>query len=816
MDLLLQDIRHAVRGLVREPGFAAIAILTLALGMGATTAMFGVVRGVLLAPLPYSDADSRVMIWSRWTGWDKTWVSPIEIQDYRQRVRSLRGVAAWESGQANLTGGVQPERVGVGRVTANTFEVLGAHPLHGSGFQRGEDASVTGARVVVLSHGLWQRRFGGDQGVLRSTMQIDGASYQIVGIMPKGFKLPTDFREDFAEPTELWTPLVLEVDPNERGNHGYYAAAQLAPGVTAAQASAELFALGESLTRAGLYPPAMQFRPFAVSLVDEVVAPARPALALLVAATVFLLLIACANVANLLLARAERRRRELALRTALGAGRWRMLRQLVVETLLICGVGGVLGVFLAWGGMRLVAASNLAGIPRAGDVRLDGFVLGFAAILTIVTSLVCASAPALRAADAPLTEALKDGAQNATAGSGRQRLRNALVVAEMALAVVLLISAGLALRSLWALQQVSLGFEPRGVLTMRLALPEASYESNARVEAFYRELIDRVRRVPGVLAAGAVRSLPLANTIGDWGLDIEGYVETPGNNAKGDWQVSTDGAFEALGERLIAGRSFTAADRADAAQVAIVNEKMASLYWKDGNPIGRRIRMGSNGERPWVTVVGVVADLQHNGLGSMVKEKFYRPHAQFAQSTGFAIRNMTLVVKTPGDPMTLVGAIRHEIAAMDSSLPVAAIRPMTDVVDSAGSAPRFTGWLLGLFAALALTLAAIGIYGVLAYLVSQRTREIGIRIAVGAAPSSVLRLIIGRGLRLALQGVVIGLVAAFIGTRVMVALLYQVQPRDPLTFVAVPVVLSLVAMLASVIPALRAMRVDPINALRTD
>jgi putative ABC transport system permease protein len=816
MDLLLQDIRHGIRGLVREPGFAAVAILTLALGMGATTAMFGVVRGVLLAPLPYSDADSRVMVWSRWTGWDKTWVSPIEVQDYRQRVRSFRGVAAWESGQVNLTGGVQPERVGVGRVTANTFEVLGARPLHGRGFQRGEDASGTGARAVVLSHGLWQRRFGGDQGVLGRTMQIDGASYQIVGIMPKGFKLPTDFHEDFAEPTELWTPLVLEVDPNERGNHGYYAAAQLAPRVTAAQASAELFALGESLTRAGLYAPAMRFRPFAVSLVDEVVAPIRPALALLVAATVFLLLIACANVANLLLARAEQRRREIALRTALGAGRWRMLRQLVVETLLICSVGGVLAVLLAWGGMRLVAASNLAGIPRAGDVRLDGFVLGFAAILTIVTSLVCASAPALRAADAPLTDALKDGAQNATAGSGRQRLRNALVVAEMALAVVLLISAGLALRSLWALQQVSLGFEPRGVLTMRLALPEASYESNARVEAFYRELIDRVRRVPGVQAAGAVRSLPLANTIGDWGLDVEGYVETPENNAKGDWQVSTDGAFEALGERLIAGRSFTAADRADAAQVAIVNEKMASLYWKDGNPIGRRIRMGSNGERPWATVVGIVADLQHNGLGSMVKEKFYRPHAQFAQSTGFAIRNMTLVVKTPGGPMTLVGAIRHEIAAMDPSLPVAAIRPMTDVVDSAGSAPRFTGWLLGLFAALALTLAAIGIYGVLAYLVSQRTREIGIRIAVGAAPASVLRLIVGRGLRLAFQGVVIGLVAAFIGTRVMVALLYQVQPRDLLTFVAVPLVLSLVALLASVIPAVRAMRVDPINALRTD
>jgi predicted permease len=640
-------------------------------------------------------------------------------------------------------------------------------------------------------------------------MQIDGASYQIVGIMPKGFKLPTDFREDFAEPTELWTPLVLEVDPNERGNHGYYAAARLTPGTTAAQASAELFALGESLTRAGLYPPAMQFRPFTVSLVDEVVAPVRPALALLVAATAFLLLIACANVANLLLARAERRRRELALRAALGAGRWRTLRQLAIETLLLCGIGGVLAVLLAWGGMRLVAASNLAGIPRAGEVRLDGFVLGFAAILTIVTSLVCA-------AEAPLTDALKDGAQNATAGSGRQRLRNALVVSEMALAVVLLISAGLALRSLWALQQVSLGFEPRGLLTMRLALPEASYASSARVEAFYRELIDRVRRVPGVQAAGAVRSLPLANTIGDWGLDVEGYVETPGRNAKGDWQVATDGSFEALGERLIAGRWFTAADRADSPPVAVVNEKMASLYWKDGNPIGRRIRMGSDQARPWITVVGIVGDLQHNGLGSMVKEKFYRPHAQWSQSSDSPIRNMTLVVKTAGDPMALVGAIRHEVAAMDPALPVAAIRPMTDVIDSAESAPRFTGWLLGLFAGLALTLAAIGIYGVLAYLVSQRTREIGIRIAVGAAPASVLRLIVGRGLRLAFQGVVIGLVAAFIGTRVMVALLYQVQPRDPLTFVAVPLVLSLVALLASVIPAVRAMRVDPINALRTD
>jgi predicted permease len=322
--------------------------------------------------------------------------------------------------------------------------------------------------------------------------------------------------------------------------------------------------------------------------------------------------------------------------------------------------------------------------------------------------------------------------------------------------------------------------------------------------------------LPGVQSAGAVRSLPLANTIGDWGLDVEGYVETPGRDAKGDWQVATDGSFEALGERLVAGRWFTAADRADTMPVAVVNERMAHQYWADGNPIGRRIRMGSNNERPWITVVGVVADQQHNGLGSMVKEKFYRPHAQFAQSTGFAIRNMTLVVRTAGDPMALAGPIRHEIALADANLPVAAIRSMTEVVESAASQPRFTGLLLGLFAALALTLAAIGIYSVLAYLVSQRTREIGIRLAVGAAPASVLRLILGRGLGLALRGVALGLVIALVASRVMASLLYQVQPRDPLTFIAVPVVLSIVAVLASVIPALRAMRVDPIVALRTE
>jgi predicted permease len=815
VDLLLRDIRLGVRALLRQPGFAAVAILTLGLGLGATTAIFSVVRASLLAPLPWSEPDRRVMIWSRWVGFDKTWVSSAEIRDYRS-ARSLRGVAAWSSGQVNLTGNGEPERVGAAQATANIFDVLGATPLYGRGFQSGEDASGTGARVAVLSFTLWQRRFGADPGAVGHTIQIDGASYQVIGVMPRGFRLPTDYGEDFEEPTELWAPLVLDPDPNDRGNHGFYAAAVLAPGVTAAQASSEITGIGRAQTAQGLYPRPMRFEPFAVSLVDEVLAPARPALGLLSAATMLLLLIACANVANLLLARLEGRRRELAVRTALGAARWHLIRQMLVETLLLGVGGGVLGAVLAWGGAGAVAASGIAGIPRATDVRLDAMVLLFAALASLLTALACGVLPALKPDAVSLTDSLKDGAQNATSGVGRQRLRNALVVAEMALAVVLLVSAGLVLRSLWALQHVRLGFEPAGVLTMRVALPEASYDTNEKVEQFYRSLITRVRSVPGVTAAGAVRSLPLANTIGDWGVAVEGYTPPPGTGAKGDWQVATDGSFEALGERLVAGRWFTDADRADAAQVAVVNETMAKKYWSDGNPIGRRIRMGARDATPWITVVGIVGDLQHNGLGSMVKEKFYRPHAQFAQSTGFAVRNMTLVVRTPRDPMTLVGPVRHEIASMDPSLPIAAIRPMTDVVESAASTPRFTGLLLGLFASLALTLAAIGIYGVLAYLVSQRTREIGIRMAIGADRTAVLGLIVARGLWLAVGGVAVGLALAVIVARLIGSLLYQVHAIDPVTFIAVPLVLTTVALLASVVPARRAVRVDPITALRTE
>jgi predicted permease len=814
-DTLRQDFRFALRGLIRQPGFTAVAITTLALGLGASAAIFSVFRAVLLAPLPYAEPDRRVMVWSRWTGFDKTWVSAAEVHDYRTRARQLASVAAWSTGQVNLTGNGDPERVGAGQVTANILDVLGATPLIGRGFQPGEDATGDGAAVAIIGHGLWQRRFGGDPSIIGRLIQIDGRSMEVIGVMPPGFRLPTDFREDFAEPSELWTPLVLDPDPDNRGNHGLYAAAVLTPGASAASANAELKAITTAFTREGLYPEAMRFEAIAVTFVDEILAPVKPALLLVGVATILLLLIACANVANLLLARAESRRKELALRTALGAGRLRLLRPLLAETTILSLAGAALGLVIAFGGTRLLAEANVAAIPRAGSADIDLPVLGFSLALALLTALVCGLVPALRASQVDLADTLKDGAQNVTVGAGRQRTRSALVVAEMALAVVLLVSAGLALRSLWALRQVELGFDPERVLTLRVALPQVGYEEPAQVESFYQRLLERVRALPGVVAAGAVRSLPLAATIGDWGLDIEGYVETPGNNAKGDWQVSTDGALEALGERLVAGRSFTAADRADTLPVALVNETMARKYWADGNPIGRRIRMGSP-TRPWITVVGIVADQQHNGLGGLVKEKFYRPHAQFSQVTQFAPRGMTLVVKTAGEPMQALPAIRHALAGIDRSVPIAAARPMTDVVSGAIAAPRFTGWLLGLFAVTALTLAAIGIYGVLSYLVTQRTREIGIRVAVGAGPAEVLRLVVGRGLALALTGVAIGVVVALVASRVMESLLFGIEPRDPATFIGVPVVLTVVALVASIVPAIRAARVDPIVALRTE
>jgi putative ABC transport system permease protein len=806
------DLRRSARGLLRAPAFAAAATFTLALGIGANTAIFSVVRAVLMAPLPYAEPERRVMIWSRWKDFDKTWLSEVEVLDYQRLPKTLAGVAAWETGQANLTGGGEPVRVGYAGITANAFAVLGARPALGRGFTPEED-EPGGETVVVLSHGLWQGLFAGDPAVLGRSVEVNGVPRAIVGVMPPGFQLPTDLGEDAAEPTQIWVPLAIDPATAERGNHGLYAAAELRPGATAATATAELQAITASWTREGLYPEAMKFSAFAVPVETEILGAIRPALLLLFGAVAFLLLIACANVANLLLARAEGRVREVALRSALGAGPWRLVAPFLAEGLVVAALAAVLGLGLAAAGIRLIALADPASLPRAASVRIDAAVLLFTAAVSIGTAILFSIVPALRSLGVDLSESLKEGGHQSSSGARRRRLRSVLVVGEMALSAVLLIGAGLLLRSLWELSRIDLGFEPDRVLTARLFVPQSRYPKPEDVVDFYRRLVERVRVLPGVRAAGLLRSLPLGSTIGDWGLDVEGYVPPPGLSAKGDWQVATDGALEALGERLVRGRLFSAADTADAPQVALVNETMARLYWPGQDPLGRRMRMGSR-ERPSITVVGIVADVRHNGVTGIVKEKFYRPHSQFHRSTGDAPRSMTLIVKSDAAPLSLAPSVRSIARELDPSLPVAAIRPMNDVVRASLSGPRFTGFLLALFAALALSLSAIGIYGVLAYLVIQRTQEIGIRLAVGAGAGDVLALVLRQGMALAAAGLGLGLVLALPLSRLLTALLHGVKPIDPLTFLAVPILLGLVAFLASYLPARRATQVDPLVALR--
>jgi putative ABC transport system permease protein len=814
-DHLRRDVTAAVRGLRRAPGFAAAAVVTLALGIGATATIFTVVNAVLLAPLPYAEPERRVMLWNRWTGFDKTWLSEQEVVDYRRLPRTLESVAAWSSDQANLTGGGEPVRVGYAAVTPNTFAVLGARPRAGRTFVDGEDREGFD-RVVVISYALWQAYFGGEFDVVGRDLQLDGVRRTIVGIMPHGFQLPTDFGEDAAEPTRLWVPLFIDPASTDRGSHGYYGAAVLAEGATPAQASAELRTIADRWTSDGLYPAGDDFHTYAVPLEEDVRGAIRPILVLLSAAVAFLLLIACANVANLLLVRAEGRQRELAVRMAIGAGPWRIMRQLLTESLVLALLGTTAGVAIAFAASRLIQAVDPASLPRLGSVAVDLRVLAFAAFVGIATTVLVGVAPVARAWRLQLTDALRDGSASSTAGTHRQRIRGVLVVAETALAVVLVIGAGLMVRSVDALQRIELGFDPRNVLTMRVALPPATYATPEQVTGTFERLLERVRALPGVDRAGLMRSLPLGTTIGDSGFMIEGYVPPePGAFPKGDWQVVSSDALEALGERVVRGRSILASDDAQSPPVALVNETMARMYWAGQDPIGRRIRQGGP-SRPWMTIVGIVADVRHNGLEVPIKGKYYRAHTQFPQTGNFVIRNMHLVVKSGSDPLSLVGPIRNEVTRLDPALPVANIRTMDDVVAASVSTPRLAGSVLLLFAALALLLAAVGLYAVLAFVVSERQHEIGIRMAIGADPGRVRRGVLGQGVALATVGIVAGGVISLALGQVIRGLLHGVSPYDPFTFGVVPAVLLAAALLASWIPAHRATRINPILALKSE
>jgi len=809
----LHDLRYALRALSKQPAFTIVALVTLALGIGANTAIFGIVNAVLLKPLPYRQPDRVVMLWSHWINWNKTWLSSPELDDYQREAHSLEHVGAFQYTSFNLTGAGDPLRVKAAEVQPAVFTALGASAIAGRLFT-GEEDRPGANRVVVLGEGLWREQFGSDPSLIGKTISLDGTPYSVVGVLPAAMRLPIDYASRAA--TQLWVPLALgPVDPQERGNHGLFALGQLAPGIPIARAQSEMDTITSGFQARF---PNQYDREFGVTLVratDEVFGEIQPALLLLLGAVGAVLLIACANVANLLLARSEARQKEIAIRTVLGAGRGRLLRQLVTEALALSAIGGVAGIALAYGLVRVLVALDPLRIPRAQEVAIDGRVLVFTAALALATGVVFGLAPALQASRMNLQPALKEGGRHSGV-SGSGPLRHLLVIVEIAASVVLVAAAMLLARSFTALLKVNAGFNPTHVLTLRTSLPPVRYGDASSIARAYRDIGQRLREGPGIEAAGAVTGLPLASTRGDWGIRIEGLTAQGRQRPAADWQIVTPGYFEALGTPLIAGRLFTDADQKDTLPVILVNQTMANMYWPGLNPIGRRMTMGGNDR--WLTIVGVVADVRHRGLDAPVRAEMYRPHTQFRFGTGSdaaAVPAMTWAIRTKGDPIAAAAYAREAVAQVDRGLGISEVATMEQVVADSTSDRRLDMLLFLLLGGLALALATVGVYGVVAYSVTQRTHEIGVRMAVGARPADVRRMVLGQGCRLAVIGVAVGLLLALAAARVMRGLLFHVSATDPATFAAVAAALIAVAALASYIPARRATRVDPMIALRT-
>ena len=810
MDDLLQDLRFALRSLARSPGFAAVAVLTLALGIGANSAIFSVLNAVLLEPLPYAEPDRVVRIRAGWEGSYGNWLSQPEIIDIEESVPSLAAVGSWTETSANLTGDGEPERVNAVAIMPEALDLLGIGTSRGRLF--GEEERVSGGDgVVIVSDGLFQRRFAGDPSLVGRSIEVNGRARTVVGVLPPDFRLLTDFQRTRAD---VFLPLVLDRDSLQgRGDHSYHTVARLAPEATAEQVHGELAALATRLTEEGFYQPE---RPFGFQAVDaraDVFGGVTPALMVLLGSVGFVLLIACANVANLLLARGEERQRELAVRVTMGADRGRVVRQLLTESVTLAVFGGAAGVGVALLATRLLTALDPANLPRVDAVTVDAKVLGFTLLVALLTGVVFGAAPALQALRQDPQHGLREGGRGGTASRRRTAFRRLLAISELAFAVVLVIGAGLMLRTFRALSTLDAGFQPAGLLSLTLSLPSTSYPDDASVVDFYARLLERVEALPEAEDAAAVRILPLTRTIGDWSIDIEGYEEQPGENPKGDWQSVTPGYFEVMGIRLIEGRLLEPTDDASAPPVVVVNRTMAESYWPTG-ALGQRFRAGS--QRPWTTIVGVVEDVSRNALVEEPRTEMYHPHAQYPVSVTSAPRTMTVVVKGSGEPTRLVAPVREAVRALDPNLPVSDVRTVEDVLSQAVAGERVTMTLLGTFGAVALLLAVVGIYGVLSYSVSRRQHEIGIRLALGAERAGVLGLVVREGMGLALAGLALGTGLALLLTRLMTSLLYGVGPLDPLTFLAVPALLGLCALAATCIPALRASGVPPTEALRAE
>ena len=805
----LRQIRYAFRTLRRNRLYAAVSIFTLALGIGASTVIFSAVNAILLRPLPYHQDGQLVFLFLRDVarGNDRMPLSVPELHDFRQQAQTLDGVAAYYEGNFNITSHGQPEQIAGTRVSVNLMPLLGMKPVLGRNFLPEEEFQSQQGGVVILSHRLWTRRFNANPDILNQAVTMNGLTYRVVGVMSPDFFFPD--RE-----AELWVPLLMVNSKNyPRSTRLLHVIGRLKPDVTLPQAQTELATIAARLEQS--YNENKGMGATAVSLQDYVFRDIRLPLQILLGAAAFLLLIVCANVTSLQLARAAIRGKEVALRAALGANRRHLIRQLMIESLVLALLGGVLGLILAFGGNRLLLAFSPHNVPRMDEIGIDYRVLVFALAVSVLTSLLFGIIPALRTSKPDLQEGLKEGTQGLW-GLGGRGIFKVVVVSEVALAVVLLTGAGLLVKSFRQLRAVSPGFDPENVVTMQIALPPAKYREEPQITTFFEQLVERVRTLPGVKYAGVTQSLPLGS--GDtffMALDVPGRTDPQQREGRpfvAYFQVSPD-YFPAIGASLLDGRFFTDEDSKPGPPTTIINEKVASFYFPNESPIGKSIRAGSpDGWGPEMTIIGVVADIRFEELARSPAMQIYTLHSK---GLGIGVSNtMILAARTSSDPATLIAPIREQVWSLDKDQPVAKVATMEKVVSDSLARRRFIMILLGAFAAMALTLASLGIYGVISYFVVQRGREIGIRMALGAERRSVLMMVMKQGMALVLSGIAIGLAGAYLLTRLIASLLFGVTTRDPMTFIVTPLIIAAVALLAISIPALKATKVDPLRALR--
>ncbi len=815
---MLTEIKFALRQLAKTPGFTLIAVVTVALAIGATTAVLSLANGLLVRRLPYRDSQRLVLLLQHFKAQnlERIPISPPEFVDYQTRAHSFEKLGAFGFTSFNLAGEDRPERISGASVTAGVLPLLGVPPIKGRFFEP-EECTLGRDDVVIISARLWQRRFNSDPQIIGTNLLLDGRSFTVVGVMPIGFDFPLQLFNlgnggQFHERAEIWKPLAFTDDEMKtRYKRGYFVIARLAAGRSVAQAQTEIENINAQMRREhpDNYSQDPSFGGDVFVLQDLAVAGMRPALLILLGAVLLVLLIACANLTTMLLARAAAREREIAIRVALGASRLRLLKQVFTESVLLALIGGAAGVVLALWGVELLKTIGAQTVPRLSEVNVDLVVLAVTAAICVGTGIIFGLAPGLASARPELTEALKEGGRSSTQGARRNRLRNALVIAEVALALVLLSGAGLLIKSFARLQNVNPGFNPRNALTFEISLPKLQYPDDASIVRFNNEAQRRIAGLPGIQAAGFTTILPLAGTNSDWSFEIQD-APSGANSPSPDEekrQVSPD-YFRALETPLIKGRFFTDADNADAPPVIIVNQAFVRKFFPNRDALGKRITFDNVNKNPrWITIVGVVGDIRHFGLDVDPKPEMYVPFAQQPYSTAI------YVVRSAQDPRSLLPAIQREIQTIDPAVPLANIRPFENVIADSVAPRRLSVVLLGVFAVVAVLLASVGIYGVMSFLVVQRTHEIGVRMALGAQRSDVIKLVLVRSLKLISAGTIIGLIVAVMSTHTLRALLYNVSALDVTTFALVTILLGAVALAASYLPATRATKADPMVVL---